>query len=800
MFCTASLSERRSCAPFSKTLLGFLSGLAAFAALADTSVNLAWNPSTSPNVTSYTIHYGAASRAYTNSVAVGNTTNATVSGLAEGVTYYFAATCVDDAGLESDYSNEASNAPPVLAEQPPTISAISDQITLQDTATPAIPFVIGDPAVPAANLTLSGSSSSGALVPAANIVFGGSGSNRTVTITPASGQSGAATITLTVSDGTNSASSIFSLTVVAQRPPPATPPTISAIGNLTIAENSSTPALPLTLGDAQVDPRSLTLWAASTNLNLLPTNNIICRGTNCSRSVTLTPLKGQIGESDITLFVSDGNATASTTFHLTVLSGWSTPVLTLLVSGNGKISPNLTAQKLTIGKTYAVTAQPSPGQIFCGWSGSITSLSAKVSLVLKSNLVLQANFAPLALTRSGSGTFSPDPRTAQGLTAGKSYTTTAIPASGQVFAGWSGMSTSAAPCITFVVSTNLHLQANFIPSPFLPIQGTYNGLFHEDAAVRAESAGSFSLTLSYRGSYSGTLQLGGRRTAFNGQLNLQCQGSQSIAVTPSNTLTLTLSFGTGDQVDKVAGTLTDGTWVSALLGDRAVFNSRTRPAPYAGAYTLVLPGSNGDPSQPGGDGFGTLRVTTSGSVSLSASLPDGTGVSQSATVSKDGYWPLYVPVYSGQGVLMSWLSFTNQPDSDLNGLLTLIKPALSNAQYYAAGFTQQCQALGSLYVPPPGKYPLCLCLTNAQLAFSGGNLSAEFTNAIAAGRFGTVTNQSGNALAVTFYPLVGTFKGSVHDPVTRSNFAFRGAVLQKQNAGFGLLLGTNQTSQVNLTP
>ncbi len=52
-------------------------------------------------------------------------------------------------------------------------------------------------------------------MPAANIVLGGSGANRTVTVTPASNQSGSATITLTVSDGSLTASSSFVLTVTA---------------------------------------------------------------------------------------------------------------------------------------------------------------------------------------------------------------------------------------------------------------------------------------------------------------------------------------------------------------------------------------------------------------------------------------------------------------------------------------------------------------------------------------------------------------------------------------------------------
>jgi len=97
---------------------------------------------------------------------------------------------------------------------PPTISAISDRTIDQDTATPAIPFTIGDAETPATSLTLSGASSNTTLVPVSNIVFGGSGANRTVTVTPAPGQNGTATITVTVTDGLGAtADSVFVLTV-----------------------------------------------------------------------------------------------------------------------------------------------------------------------------------------------------------------------------------------------------------------------------------------------------------------------------------------------------------------------------------------------------------------------------------------------------------------------------------------------------------------------------------------------------------------------------------------------------------
>src|SRR5207302_2019328 len=83
---------------------------------------------------------------------------------------------------------------------PPTISAIADQTTDEDTPIGPLTFNIGDVETAATDLTLSGSSSNPLLVPNSNIIFGGSDSNRTVTILPATNQFGTATITISVSD------------------------------------------------------------------------------------------------------------------------------------------------------------------------------------------------------------------------------------------------------------------------------------------------------------------------------------------------------------------------------------------------------------------------------------------------------------------------------------------------------------------------------------------------------------------------------------------------------------------------
>src|SRR5437588_11967925 len=115
-------------------LLTIISAAVSFSAHA-ASVTLVWNPSPGTNVAGYNVYYGVASRTYTNKVNVGNATNATVSGLIEGTTYYFAVTAYDTYGLESDYSNEMSYTVPITpaVNQQPTLNQIAS-ITINEDA------------------------------------------------------------------------------------------------------------------------------------------------------------------------------------------------------------------------------------------------------------------------------------------------------------------------------------------------------------------------------------------------------------------------------------------------------------------------------------------------------------------------------------------------------------------------------------------------------------------------------------------------------------------------------------------
>lgn len=212
---------------------------------------------------------------------------------------------IDDLLVGTSFSDVAG------VNSPPTISSIPNQRTAANTPTPAVAFTVGDAETPAGDLTLSAESSNPTLVPPANVTFGGSGADRTVTVTPATGEQGTASITVTVTDGGGAgASTSFSVAVGL--------PSISNIPNQSTSTNTPTPAIPFTISDTETAADDLTLTAASSNAGLVPVENIVFGGSGSDRTVTVTPATDVVGFSIITITVSDGTVSASDTFVLTV--------------------------------------------------------------------------------------------------------------------------------------------------------------------------------------------------------------------------------------------------------------------------------------------------------------------------------------------------------------------------------------------------------------------------------------------------------------------------------------------------
>ena len=316
-------------------------------------------------------------------------------------------------------------------------------------------------------------------------------------------------------------------------------------------------------------------------------------------------------------------------------------------------------------------------------------------------------------------------------------------------------------------------------------------------AANPESSGAFTLTTTAKGSFSGTMQLAGTRYSLSGQFDTTGQASKVITRRSLSSLTVDLQLDLSPGADQLSGTVSDGTWTAELTADRAVFDGRTSIAPQAGQYTLVIPGDHTSTTEAGGYSYGTLTVSKAGTVSCQLYLADGTKLTPSGSVSRHGQWPLYASLSSGQGLVFSWISFTNTPTEDLTGALVWTKPGAPSSRYYPNGFTLATTVSGSEYIQP-AKGANVLTLTDGSVALEGGDLTQNITDQISLGANNRVTDLSGNKLSMTFTPSTGLFTGRLIDPATGKPVLFNGVALQKPNAGYGYFLGTSHSGQALL--
>lgn len=210
----------------------------------------------------------------------------------------------------------------------PEMSSITDVTIQEDSAGGSVTFQVSDVDNSTTSLTVSATSSNQSLIADGAIVVSGTGVSRTVSFTSASNVSGTATISIVLSDGLNSVTQEFDVNVT----PVNDAPTIGAISNVTINEDSVAGPIVFAIADVDNTFSQLTVTATSSNSDLIKSSNIRLGGSGGNRVIRLNPVGNAFGTSTITVTVSDGQATTSTTFQLVVLPVNDAPVLRRSVS------------------------------------------------------------------------------------------------------------------------------------------------------------------------------------------------------------------------------------------------------------------------------------------------------------------------------------------------------------------------------------------------------------------------------------------------------------------------------------
>jgi CSLREA domain-containing protein len=301
--------------------------------------------------------------------AVTYTANCTLSGSATGT---LSNTATVSSGAISDptpANNSATDTTTIQSNTAPTISDVADQTINEDGNTGALAFTVSDAQTAAASLVVTTSSSNTTLIPNANVVLGGSGTNRTVTVTPVANAFGNSTITLTVSDGTSTASDSFVVTVA----PIADTPSVT---NSTTVEDTQT-------SSGLVITRNVADGAEVTHFQI----------TNISNG---------------SLFQNDGTTAIAANDFITVAQGGAGLRFTPAANFNGSASFNVRA---------------STSNIVSGLGGGTATASISVSAVndppsfiLGGNITLLNGTSAAQSTTQATSINDGDPEVAQALT------------------------------------------------------------------------------------------------------------------------------------------------------------------------------------------------------------------------------------------------------------------------------------------------------------------------------------------------------------------------------------------------
>ncbi|PQO25491.1 hypothetical protein C5Y96_24435 [Blastopirellula marina] len=205
----------------------------------------------------------------------------------------------------------------VAGNSVPTVTAVEDQTISQDSATEPLAFTVGDVETAAEDLVVSVESDNLALVDPAGIIVAGDGADKTLIVTPLAGAFGTATITISVSDGEETSTESFVLTVT-ELAGENTAPTITAVEDQVIDQDSATAPLAFSVSDAESAAEDLVVSVESDNPALVDPAGIIVAGDGADKTLIVTPLAGAFGSANITISVSDGELVTTESFLLTV--------------------------------------------------------------------------------------------------------------------------------------------------------------------------------------------------------------------------------------------------------------------------------------------------------------------------------------------------------------------------------------------------------------------------------------------------------------------------------------------------
>ncbi len=102
-------------------------------------------------------------------------------------------------------------------------------------------------------------------------------------------------------------------------PSPDAPPTLSAIADLTLNQDTASAAIPFSVVDDRTAAASLAVTVSSSDTSLIPAEGITLAGTGTNRTLMITPIETSTGSATVSVTVADAAGLSATrTFQVSV--------------------------------------------------------------------------------------------------------------------------------------------------------------------------------------------------------------------------------------------------------------------------------------------------------------------------------------------------------------------------------------------------------------------------------------------------------------------------------------------------
>jgi uncharacterized repeat protein (TIGR02543 family) len=408
--------------------------------------------------------------------------------------------------------------------------------------------------------------------------------------------------------------------------------------------------------------------------------------------------------------------------------------LSVTINGGGTVSGNQATYE--VGDTVKITATPSAGNIFGGWTGTLTASSKVLTFTMPdSDVALTANFAANPFTPATAGNYS-------GLVQGPSFT---FETSGYVSLS--------------VGSTGVTTGKLTISGVTYPFKGEFL------------STGTLTVTIPRKN----TTPL-----LLNVTADLDPNGTRRITGTLN-----AASFSANVSADRAAyGKSSPAS--SPIVGNYTILMPPANP----------IANLQNDPR---GFGIGKVKIGVDGVARFTGTLPDGTKASFNQPLSKDNTWPLFLTPYKKKGVLLGNITIdATQPTTDMGGTYDWFKPVSTKDLFFPLGFKiEDASLIGSLYVAPStGSQALSGFASgsnNAKVVLEEGSLLATITKTVTydfANKI-SVTTPGDDKLVAQIVSSTGDFKGNFTHPVSGKKVNFTGILFQKRGEAYGFFPGSS---------